>query len=58
MRLTVGVAWLVATGHRLRGEIETLIAGHMALSALRPHFSHERAVHAYVERLALVVLAN
>ncbi|HEV8714640.1 MAG TPA: VWA domain-containing protein, partial [Candidatus Binatia bacterium] len=53
----LGVAWLVAMGRRTRGEIETLITRHTALSALRPHLSDERTVRSYVERLAPVVAA-
>jgi Ca-activated chloride channel family protein len=53
----LGVAWLVAMGRRMRGEIETLIIGHTAFSALQPHFSDERAVRTYVERLAPVLTA-
>jgi Ca-activated chloride channel family protein len=54
----LGVAWLVATARRMRGELKTLIAGHTALSALRAHLGDERAVRAYVDRLAPVVMTS
>jgi Ca-activated chloride channel family protein len=48
----LGVAWLVSTGRHTRSKIETVIAGHRALDTLRSHLGDERAVRAYVERLA------
>jgi Ca-activated chloride channel family protein len=51
--LALGVAWLVASGRRLRGKIEVVVTRNGLLAALTPRFGDEQAVRAYVEQLAM-----
>jgi Ca-activated chloride channel family protein len=51
----LGVAWLIASGRRTRGEVEAAVAREAALAALRARFADEQALRAHVDQAAATV---
>ncbi len=52
VELALGVAWLLATGKRTRGQIEAVVSSHAALAPLRARLGDAAATRSWVDQLA------
>jgi len=53
--LALGVAWLIASGRRTRGQIEQAVSSEQALQGLKPLFGDEGRMRQRVDALALTL---